>query len=254
MENVTVRSNTALTGEIFMLELATESIAKEARPGQFVSVYCNDGSRLLPRPISICRADADTGRLYLVIRRGGKGTAELAKLEEGDRIDILGPLGNGFPAEEAEGKRALLVGGGVGIPPLVFLAESLNAEKTAVLGYRSSETFLCDEMKAAAGTFLATEDGSLGVKGNVLDCIRQENIEADIIYACGPTPMLRALKAYAAEKNIPCYLSLEERMACGVGACLACVCKASAPDPHFGTPTRRICADGPVFEAKEIEL
>ena len=125
MENVTVRSNTALTGEIFMLELATESIAKEARPGQFVSVYCNDGSRLLPRPISICRADADTGRLYLVIRRGGKGTAELAKLEEGDRIDILGPLGNGFPAEEAEGKRALLVGGGVGIPPLYNLCKKL---------------------------------------------------------------------------------------------------------------------------------
>lgn len=253
-ETVRVLKNEALTEDIFLLDLQTDKIAEEARPGQFVMVTCRDESRLLPRPISICTSDIQRGIITLVIRRCGKGTAEFARLAAGDSLQVLGPLGNGFPTEKAEGRRALLVGGGVGIPPLLYLAESLPCEKDIILGFRNADTFLTEHFALLGNVHLATEDGSLGTKGNVLDCIRQEQIEGGIIYACGPIPMLRALKAFAQEKNLPCYLSLEERMACGIGACLGCVCRASSPDPHFGTETRRVCADGPVFEAGDILL
>ena len=124
----------------------------------------------------------------------------------------------------------------------------------AVLGYRDSFLFLKDEFAAYGSVYAATEDGSAGTKGNVLDAIRENGLDAQVIYACGPTPMLRALKAYAAEKGIPCWLSLEERMACGVGACLACVCQSKEVDSHSQVHNKRICKDGPVFAAEEIEL
>ena len=124
----------------------------------------------------------------------------------------------------------------------------------SVLGYRDSQMFLKDEFEAYGPVYAATEDGSFGTSGNVLDAIREQGLTADVIYACGPTPMLRALKAYAAEKGLECWLSLEEKMACGVGACLACVCRSKEVDDHSQVHNKRICKDGPVFRADEIEL
>ena len=122
-----------------------------------------------------------------------------------------------------------------------------------VLGFRDS-LFLMDEFQAEGQVYVATEDGSAGTKGNVLDAIRANGLSADIIYACGPTPMLRALKAYAEEHGMVCYISMEERMACGIGACLACVCKTKDKDAHSNVNNKRICKEGPVFDAREVEL
>lgn len=239
--------------QIFSLLLEEKTVAPLAKPGQFVSVYCHDRSRLLPRPISICEADPAAGTVRLVYRIAGEGTREFAALKTGDMVEILGPLGNGFPLEEAEGKRAFLIGGGIGIPPLVELAKRLPGKKQIIAGYRD-ELFLTQELSRRGELFIATEDGSTGTKGNVLDCIRENGLTADIIFACGPTPMLRALKAYAETEKIPCYLSLEQRMACGIGACLACVCHTTEKDEHSQVKNKRICGEGPVFEAGEIVL
>lgn len=235
---------------IYDLTLQTEEIALAAKAGQFVSLYCKDGSRLLPRPISLCGIDRQNRTLRLVYRVAGKGTEEFSRLEEKDEVKILGPLGNGFELLE---KKAFLIGGGIGIPPMLQLAKELNCEKTAVLGYRD-ELFLLEDFKAVCDTYIATEDGNAGTKGNVLDAIRENALSADVIYACGPTPMLRALRDYANEHNMECYISMEERMACGIGACLACVCKSKEKDGHTNVHNKRICKEGPVFNAKEVEF
>ena len=164
---------------------------------------------------------------------------------------MIGPLGNGFPLIE---KKAFLIGGGIGVPPILELAKSLNCEKQIIVGYRDAQIFLKEELEANGTLYISTEDGSVGTKGNVMDAIREHSLEADIIYACGPTPMLRALKSYAEENGIECYLSLEERMACGIGACLACVCKSKEKDHHSNVNNKRICKDGPVFLSTEVEL
>ena len=122
-----------------------------------------------------------------------------------------------------------------------------------IAGYRD-ELFLTEELGASGAFYVATEDGSAGTKGNVLDAVREQGIEADVIYACGPKPMLRAIKAYAEEKGIECYLSMEERMACGIGACLACVCQSKEKDEHSQVHNKRVCKDGPVFLSTEVEL
>ena len=171
------------------------------------------------------------------------------------KINILGPLGNGFPLEKGEGKKVFLIGGGIGIPPLVELAKQLKAEKQIILGYRDqTHFFLKRDLEQYGQVYIATEDGSVGTKGNVMNAIRENGLEADVIYACGPMPMLRAIKAYAAEKGIPAYISLEEHMACGVGACLGCVVKTMEIHHHTNVNNARICTDGPVFEASEVDI
>ena len=123
-----------------------------------------------------------------------------------------------------------------------------------VSGYRNNDLFLKEELENAGSLYIATEDGSVGTKGNVLDAIRENDIQADVMFACGPTPMLRALKQYAEEKNMPCWISMEEKMACGIGACLACVCQSKDVDAHSHVHNKRICKDGPVFLSTEVEL
>lgn len=249
-----------LAADVYDMRLYAPRIAEDAAPGQFVSLYSGDGARLLPRPISICGVNRERGELRLVYRIAGEGTKEFSGLKAGDSIDVLGPLGNGFPLKA--GKKALLIGGGIGVPPMLELARALHGANEAqgaglvqsVMGYRDSQMFLKDEFMAYGPVYAATEDGSAGTQGNVLDAIRAKGLTGDIIYACGPTPMLRALKAYAAEHGIECWLSLEEKMACGVGACLACVCRSRDIDEHSQVHNKRICKDGPVFLAEEIEL
>ncbi|MFR2881069.1 MAG: dihydroorotate dehydrogenase electron transfer subunit [Lachnospiraceae bacterium] len=242
---------------IFSMWIQTENIGKEAKPGQFVSLYSKDGSKLLPRPISLCEIDRENSRLRLVYRVTGAktGTEEFSRLKAGDTIPVIGPLGNGFSVEKAEGKRAFLMGGGIGVPPILELAKQMQCEKKQiVVGYRNAQTFLKEEFEAVGELYISTEDGSVGTKGNVMDAIREQRLEADIIYACGPTPMLRAIKQYAEENGIECYISLEERMACGIGACLACVCKSKEKDAHSNVNNKRICKDGPVFLSTEVEI
>lgn len=239
-----------IADDIYSMWIEAKDIAEHAKAGQFLSVYSNDGSRLLPRPISICEIDREKGRLRLVYRVAGKGTKEFSDMHAAATLKVMGPLGNGFPKKE---KKAFLIGGGIGIPPMLELAKELDCEKQMVLGYRD-ELFLNDEFKPYGTVTIATEDGSAGTKGNVLDAIRENGLTADIIYACGPTPMLRAIKQYAAEHDIECYISMEERMACGIGACLACVCQSKDKDAHSNVKNKRICKEGPVFLAEEVEI
>ena len=255
-ENAVVVSQEQLAEGIFSLWLQTEA-SKDAKPGQFISMYTNDGSKLLPRPISICEIDKENGRLRMVYRVTGQntGTEQFSKLQAGDTVPVIGPLGNGFPLEKAAGKKAFLMGGGIGVPPILELAKQLECEKKQiVVGYRDAQTFLKEQFEENGELYISTEDGSVGTKGNVMHAIAENALEADIIYACGPTPMLRAIKKYAEENDIECYISLEERMACGIGACLACVCKSKEKDHHSNVHNKRICKDGPVFLSTEVEI
>ncbi len=235
---------------IYSMWLSVGEMASYAKAGQFLSVYSRDGSRILPRPISICEIDREKNAIRLVYRVVGKGTAEFSAMEAGMQLKVLGPLGNGFTKRD---KKAFLIGGGIGIPPMLQLARELDCEKQMVLGFRD-ELFLMEEFEKQGAVYVATEDGSAGTKGNVLDAIREHGLTADVMYACGPAPMLKALKAYAAEHGIECWISMEERMACGVGACLACVCRSSEKDDHSNVNYKRICKEGPVFLAEEVRF
>ncbi len=249
-EQALLLSKNEIAPGIFDIRLHTERIAGAARAGQFVALYCKDESRLLPRPISICEIDRKEHAIRLVFRVAGKGTEEFSRMEAGMRIDVMGPLGNGFSKKK---ETALLVGGGIGIPPMLALAQELECEKQIVLGYRDA-LFLQREFEAYGTVSIATEDGSAGTKGTVLDVIQNKRLHAQTLYACGPLPMLRALKQYAAEQGIECQVSLEERMACGIGACLGCVCKSKEIDAHTNVNNKRICKEGPVFAAEEVEF
>lgn len=235
---------------VYSMWLST-SIAKEAVPGQFVSLYCEEHSRLLPRPISICEIDKKRSAIRLVYRLAGEGTREFSALQTDDEVKVLGPLGNGFPLE---GEHPIVIGGGIGVPPMLELAKSLSAKATIVLGYRDEQLFLKEQFEDYGQVEIATDNGSVGVHGTVVDVLEQKQITGDVIYACGPKPMLAAVKRYAMEHEIKCYVSMEERMACGIGACLGCVCQTKEEDAHSHVHNTRVCKDGPVFLAEEVEL
>ena len=251
-EHTIVIRQEEIADDIYSIWLKTEEIAAYATPGQFVSVYMDSESHILPRPISICEIDKEDDAIRLVYRIAGWGTKKLAKLYAGRTLDIVGPLGNGFDMG-ISGKKVLVAGGGIGIPPMLEVYRSLNCEKVAVLGFRD-ELFLMDEFQSVGNFYVSTEDGSAGVKGTVTDSIVSNSLKADVIYACGPKPMLAALKKYAAENGIECYVSLEEKMACGIGACLGCVCRSGKKDEHTNVNNKRICVEGPVFNAAEVEI
>ena len=253
-ETAKVLSQENLSPGVYSMWIET-SIAKIAGPGQFISIYTKDASKLLPRPISICEIDP-VGKIRIVYRIAGAGTSEFSQYEAGDDIKVVGPLGNGFDGSVvSDTTKALLIGGGIGVPPMLGLAEALKCEKEIVVGYRNdNELFLLDDLKSNGNVYVATDDGSFGTKGTVIDAIKENNVKADIIFACGPKPMLRGVKSLAEELGIPAYISMEERMACGVGACLGCVCQSSEVDGHSNVKNKRVCVDGPVFLATEVEL
>lgn len=236
---------------VFSLTLES-NIVDYAVPGQFINIFSNDGSKLLPRPISICEINKDYGTLRVVYRVVGAGTEEFSHLKMGDKVDVMGPLGNGFPLE---GKSAIVVGGGIGVPPMLQVAKEYQGKVTAVMGYRNNDLFLTEEFeKTADDLYIATDDGSVGTHGTVVDAMRVHNLHADVIYACGPKPMLKAVAEFAEEEGIKCYVSMEERMACGVGACLGCVCQSKEKDDHSHVNNKRVCKDGPVFLSTEVVL
>jgi len=255
-----VVSQECLAENIYSMWLET-GIAKNSRSGQFMLVYPNDASRLLGRPICICRVSDDKKELRIVYRAQGEGTRSFTALKPGDSVFIEGPLGNGYDISGVKGKEVLLIGGGIGAPSLLQLAADLKRADTgritAVLGYRDSslDNFLADEFKELCDdTVIATDDGSFGICGNVIDAVKSSDIRADVIFACGPMVMLKAVASLAHSQGAEAYISLEERMACGVGACLGCVVKTKETDSHSHVKNARICTEGPVFNASEVEL
>ncbi len=252
-EIASICSQECIAPDIYSMWIKIENIAKEATAGQFVSLYGKDASRLLPRPISICEICND--RIRIVYRVVGAGTEEISRYVQGDEIELLGPLGNGFSLRK---ENAMLIAGGIGVPPMVELAKKLKENGTkqiiSVIGYRDRNLFLKEELEKYSTIFVATEDGSAGTKGNVMDAIREHKLMAEVIYSCGPKPMLRAVKEFGIENEIETQISMEERMACGIGACLGCVCQSVEVDEHSHVHNKRVCKDGPVFDAREVEL
>lgn len=244
-----------------------------AQPGQFFHLRCSDTVfPLLRRPISLFDYDETSGLLHLLYRVDGEGTQWLSRRVPGDKVDVLGPLGQGFPEPPAP-SLCTLIGGGIGIPPLYYLAKRLAAgghRLRIVLGFASARfSFYVEAFRRLGELMVTTEDGSLGIRGRVTDGLAQwadtspATGTLEVYYACGPLPMLKAVKAHYREwasrqrqngfrPSVRGYLSLEERMGCGIGACLACVVPAAGASD--GRNYRKICVDGPVFEADEIEL
>ena len=245
-------SQSEIAKEIYELTVKAEFVHEINAPGQFVHLRVSNGvDPLLRRPISISSFDKVKSEFTMIYRKERKGTSLLAERVAGEELDILGPLGNGFPVNEVNsGETALLVGGGIGVPPLYELSNQLVAKGVKVihvLGFQTeSAVFYEAEFLKNGETFVATVDGSYGFKGFVTDVIKDLNF--DCIYTCGPTPMLRAIEQGYSDKKV--FLSLEERMGCGIGACFACVCK-SADDP-YGVSYKKVCSDGPVFRAGEV--
>ena len=243
----TVSKNIELADNIFCLLLSADDLISCAVPGQFVHIRCGD-SNLLRRPISIC--DARDDLLTVIVETRGEGTKWLAGRRAGDRLDIIGPLGRGF---DLSGKNIILVGGGIGVPPLLFTARAHAGQTTAILGFRNkSGVILREEFENACHTvLLTTDDGSCGAHGTVTLPL-EKLLSAggyDGVLACGPRAMLKATAMLCALYNVPCQVSMEERMGCGVGACLVCACKTQKDGKE---EMRHVCKDGPVFRASEV--
>ncbi len=217
------------------------------RPGQFVEVLVEGEPQvMLRRPFGVHDVDSEKNTIRLLIQQVGKGTRHLAGLRVGDRLNVILPLGNGF---ELQGKKVLLVGGGAGTAPLLLLARRLHEQgidTTILLGGRTAELVPVQEPFAALGRLaIATDDGSLGEKGMVTQH-SLFSVEYDHIYCCGPTPMMKAVARHAWQHKIPCHVSLENMMACGVGACLCCVVETDAGN-------KRVCKEGPVFDIADLQ-
>lgn len=247
-----VLKNAQLTQDIFSLQLGGEFPYEEVQAGQFVNLLIGDGkTHPLRRPISVASCSVEKQTLTLIHRVVGEGTLWLSELETSNQVDVLGPLGSGFPLPDEE-SNILVVGGGVGIPPLYELVKQLvklNCTIDVVLGYRDrSDIFLVEEFQEFGNVTVCTEDGSKGVKGFVTQSLNND-ARWTTLYSCGPLPMLKALKKHFKGKDIIGYVSLEERMACGVGACHGCTVETKDRKA-----TKRVCKEGPVFNWEEIYL
>ncbi|ANC20902.1 dihydroorotate dehydrogenase [Bacillus cereus] len=255
-QNMIVVNQKEIAKNIYELVLQGTLVQQMNEPGQFVHIKVAEGiAPLLRRPISICNVDQEKNEFTMLYRAEGQGTKTLATRKQGEMVDVLGPLGHGFPVEEAEaGQTALLVGGGIGVPPLYELSQRLVAKGVRVihiLGFQTKDVVFYEEKFAELGdTYVATVDGTHGTKGFVTDVIDNYGIDFDILYSCGPLAMLRALEGLYKEKKA--YISLEERMGCGIGACFACVCHLQE-DPS-GHSYKKVCSDGPVFPIGEVVL
>ncbi|MCU5179339.1 dihydroorotate oxidase B electron transfer subunit [Bacillus toyonensis] len=255
-QNMIVVNQKEIAKNIYELVLQGTLVQQMNEPGQFVHIKVAEGiAPLLRRPISICNVDQEKNEFTMLYRAEGQGTKTLATRKQGEMVDVLGPLGHGFPVEEAEtGQTALLVGGGIGVPPLYELSQRLVAKGVRVihiLGFQTKDVVFYEEKFAELGdTYVATVDGTHGTKGFVTDVIDNYGIDFDILYSCGPLALLRALEGRYKEKKA--YISLEERMGCGIGACFACVCHLQE-DPS-GHSYKKVCSDGPVFPIGEVVL
>lgn len=243
-------SKNSLAKDIYSIEIFCPEIAEIAQPGQFVHILPTGFT--LRRPISICDINKKTGTLNIVFIIKGDGTREIAKLNEGELIDMLAPLGHGFTINESFNK-VVLIGGGIGTPPMLPIAKKYGEKAVVISGFRSADAVILQNnfKKTGAETILCTDDGTMGTKGFVTEPLIEllDNGDVNAVYACGPTSMLKNVAAIANKKDIFCEISLEERMGCGVGACLVCACKTKKDgEEHFA----HVCKNGPVFNAKEV--
>ena len=234
----------------FSFTVASVTAVQSMKPGQFANILVE--GKTLRRPISICGFSREEGTVRFVFEIRGEGTEILSEMSVGQTMDILAPLGNGFDIDPAE--KAVFVGGGIGVPPLLGASAPFGSNATVLLGFRNKDAaILADEFKAnGADVRIATDDGSLGHHGFVTQLLSQRLDESpcDAIYACGPKPMLRLTAAEAEKRGIRCMVSLEERMGCGIGACLVCACKTRTPDG--GEKFLHVCRNGPVFDSREV--
>ena len=245
-----ILSKKTLAKEIYDLTILCPDVAQAAVAGQFVNVKV-DGF-MLRRPISICSIDKNKGTLRIIFEVRGEGTRVMSQLAEGAMIDIVAPLGGrGFEMDGHE--TAVIIGGGIGNPPMLAVAESFGSNATVISGYRNASAVILQEDFAATGaeTILCTDDGSAGRKGFVTDALKEvlASKKPDVIYACGPNVMLRRIIEIAKENGVKCQVSLEERMGCGVGACLVCACRTIRDGNEYYA---HVCKDGPVFNAEEV--
>lgn len=245
-----------LKPDIYRFTIESKEIAKDAMPGHFLEIKVSDLTEpLLRRPISIYHVDKENDMIAFIFQVKGKGTEILAQKQVGDTIDTLGPLGYGT-FEIKENAKVAILGGGIGVFPLYELAKRLREKNTQVdiyLGFRGEKQVVLEDEFSKIGNelILATDDGSYGKNGFAIQFLAERIKEYDMIYSCGPLPMLKALQKLAAENSIPCQISLEERMGCGIGACLGCAVKViSGKEPRYG----HVCKEGPVFYANEVEI
>ena len=246
-----------LKPDIYKFSVKAEEIVKIAKPGQFLNIRVNNEVEpLLRRPISIYNLDKENGILEFIFQVKGRGTKILAQRTIGEKIDILGPLGYGsFKFNEY--KNIAIIGGGIGVFPLYELAKQAKENGKNVniyLGFRNKDLVTLEDKfeEVSDNLIITTDDGSYKEKGFAIDWLKKDK-NIDCIFACGPLPMLRAVREYAIENDIPCQISLEERMACGLGVCLGCAIK-TAKSPKEAPEYWHVCKAGPVFEAKDVEI
>ena len=237
---------------LIRLILHAPEIAAAAQPGQFIQMLVPDSAHVLRRPISLMAFDRAAGTLTLAIQPKGRGTQMICALKAGDSVRVLGPLGTGFDARGA--KAVYFVGGGVGVAPICCAMDCLAGEGSkAFFGFRSA-AHAYGMTQSPCPVIAVSDDGTLGERALVTKPLAEAiaSRRPEVIMACGPLPMLLAVQKLAAEQDIPCQLSLEERMGCGIGACLGCNVKVTLDDG--GWVYRRVCKDGPVFDSKEVVL
>ena len=246
IEQGMILKNECYVDNIYDMILLAPEVANLAKPGQFINVYTGKGEMLLPRPISLCEIDKKEGTLRLLYQAIGKGTQYFSTLQKGNTLKILGALGNGFSINP-EHQQHILIGGGIGVPPMLELAKTLQGNITVFIGAKSKPILVDEFQKIGATVFVATDDGSYGLHGTVLDALKQEQPKGDMIYACGPKVMLKAVFEWA--NQMPIQVSMEERMACGIGACVGCAIKIKKGNDWENL---KVCKDGPVFWGNEI--
>lgn len=254
-EQMQVVKQRILATNIFELTLTGRLVLDMKQPGQFVHLRVSDQMEpLLRRPISISSIDKETLEFTMIYRADGRGTTLLSEKKQGDQVDVLGPLGNGFPIEKVEaGQKALLVGGGIGVPPLYELSKRLvkkGVQPIHVLGFQSEDVvFYEKQFRELGDTYIVTADGSYGSAGFVTNVLQTLADDFAVYYSCGPTPMLSALEKMYPEKEG--YLSFEQRMGCGIGACFACVCDTTE---KIDADYVKVCSDGPVFPSGVVRV
>ncbi len=244
-----------LSADVVRMVLSSEHLAQTTLPGQFVNVRCGDSwQAYLRRPLSVCDVRRETGAVDLVFQLKGEGTRRLAQLKPGERVDLMGPLGSAFSPCKP-GSRIVVVGGGIGTFPLLYLLRSMpEVHRTALLGFRSRSAVVLQEAFSNQSDQLsiATDDGSYGTSGFVTGLLEQRLLESpvDKVYVCGPLAMMKAVVNLCLEQNVAVEVSMEQRMGCGVGACLVCACKKHAGEDDF-TYTH-VCREGPIFNGRDL--
>lgn len=234
--------------------MKSEKISQKAAPGQFVNIKCCDGiDAFLRRPISILESNPTENTFDIVYMIRGKGTRLLSCYEKDDVVDCMGPFGKGFTLP-GEGEKICVIGGGIGVFPLLFLLEkSVNVHKTAFLGFRNKESIVLEKdfENAADKLIISTDDGSYGISGLITNPFVKylETEKPDRVYTCGPLPMMKTVAEICIKKGIFCEVSMEQRMGCGIGACLVCACKVKHDNDY---DYEHICKDGPVFSAERV--